>query len=383
MAHADRDARARSDRACARCHTTWGFLETIERSPGERDRRVDRSPPAHAGQVGITCAACHAVHDSRHGRPGGRAAAHAARAAPAGERGRRRDRGGRAQRRLPPLPHARRDGGRPARHGRGADVRARRPGPAERPPADRHAGARVRHRRLRRLPPRRPRRRRRGAGHAFQPAPAVCAPCHPTPLPASDLPQQARRLWDRWRGDAETAAFPHATGASARPRDAGRARAVERAAGARGSSGGGAQRPLRAGAAGRLRTRAVRAEHAMTSARAAWPLLAAGDAPRAARPGRSAAAASSRPCASPSASRPDRSGVRRPPRRLLQPAGRRPRRPAVLVPRQHRRLRRLREPEGQGRPRPRPPGLRPGRIHGAAPGRSCASRFASRPATCR
>ena len=54
----------------------------------------------------------------------------------------------------------------------------------------------------------------RGAGHAFQATPAVCVPCHPTALPASDLPQRARRLWDRWRGDAETAAFPHATGAA-------------------------------------------------------------------------------------------------------------------------------------------------------------------------
>ena len=42
----------------------------------------------------------------------------------------------------------------------------------------------------------------------------MCAPCHPSPLAASDLPQQARRLWERWRGDADTAAFPHATGAA-------------------------------------------------------------------------------------------------------------------------------------------------------------------------
>jgi hypothetical protein len=50
MSRADADPRTRDD-ACARCHTTWGFLAQPE-----------RRPPAHAGPTGIGCAACHAVH---------------------------------------------------------------------------------------------------------------------------------------------------------------------------------------------------------------------------------------------------------------------------------------------------------------------------------
>jgi mono/diheme cytochrome c family protein len=50
MSRADADPRTRDD-TCARCHTTWGFLDQPE-----------RRPPAHAGEAGIGCAACHAVH---------------------------------------------------------------------------------------------------------------------------------------------------------------------------------------------------------------------------------------------------------------------------------------------------------------------------------
>ena len=107
MAHADRDARAASDRACARCHTTWGFVETMERFPGERDRPVDRRPPAHAGQGRDHLRRLPRRARPRHRRPDRRAAAHAARTAPAGERGRGHRRG-RALGCLPPLPHARR-----------------------------------------------------------------------------------------------------------------------------------------------------------------------------------------------------------------------------------------------------------------------------------
>jgi hypothetical protein len=212
MAHADHDARARSDRACVRCHTTWGFLETLDRPPGERDRRVDRSPPPHAGPVGITCAACHAVHDRDTGGPAG----HLLRAPPA-----------------PPLFAA-----------TGADATAAGNGvclPCHTPDATagapRATAAALMFARGG-LDPRSGRPLtgtpahasvtggcvgchrggaagvERGAGHGFQAAPAVCAPCHPRPLAASDLPQQARRLWERWRGDAATAAFPHATGAA-------------------------------------------------------------------------------------------------------------------------------------------------------------------------
>ena len=231
MAHADRDTRARSDRACARCHTTWGFLESIDRAPADRvgerrvprrepvaggvgpsqgptvDRRVDRSPPAHAGEVGITCAACHAVHDRDTAGPAG------------------------AQLRAPPAPLLLASAGAAARAGvclpchtpdtgtgaprataaalmfarGGLDPDSGRPlngTPAHASVAGGCVGC---HRAG-------PAVVERGAGHGFQATPATCAPCHRTPLPASDLPQEARRLWERWRGDAEAAPFPHATG---------------------------------------------------------------------------------------------------------------------------------------------------------------------------
>ena len=64
MARADRDARAGADRACARCHTTWGFLANASAEAA----RIDRRPPVEVGPVGVTCAACHAVHDHVIGR---------------------------------------------------------------------------------------------------------------------------------------------------------------------------------------------------------------------------------------------------------------------------------------------------------------------------
>jgi hypothetical protein len=72
MARADRDPRARSDRACTPCHTTWGFLREID-ARVEQDKHDDRAPPPGVGTIGITCAACHAVHDASAGaerRPG-------------------------------------------------------------------------------------------------------------------------------------------------------------------------------------------------------------------------------------------------------------------------------------------------------------------------
>ena len=56
MARSDADPRTR-DAACARCHTTWGFL-------GRNDWR----PPDEVGAFGIACAACHAVHPTRFDR---------------------------------------------------------------------------------------------------------------------------------------------------------------------------------------------------------------------------------------------------------------------------------------------------------------------------
>ncbi len=57
MARADADPRARVDAACARCHTTAGFLAQTGERPGAWDA------PSEAGPVGIACAVCHAVHD--------------------------------------------------------------------------------------------------------------------------------------------------------------------------------------------------------------------------------------------------------------------------------------------------------------------------------
>jgi hypothetical protein len=62
MARADGSPRARREAACARCHTTSGFLTAVgtpERAP------VDRRAPDGVGPVGISCSACHAVHDPK------------------------------------------------------------------------------------------------------------------------------------------------------------------------------------------------------------------------------------------------------------------------------------------------------------------------------
>jgi hypothetical protein len=70
MARADHDARAASDRACARCHTTGGFLARATSDAAS----IDRSPPAgvDVGPIGVTCAACHAVHEHGARGAGGR-----------------------------------------------------------------------------------------------------------------------------------------------------------------------------------------------------------------------------------------------------------------------------------------------------------------------
>ena len=62
MARADRAAEARKTPACARCHTTGGFLDAI----GVR-RRGDASRDPDGAVVGISCAACHAVHGAHVG----------------------------------------------------------------------------------------------------------------------------------------------------------------------------------------------------------------------------------------------------------------------------------------------------------------------------
>lgn len=65
MAESDRAPATRINAECARCHTTWGFLDAV--GSGVEGRRM---PPADAPAMGITCAACHAVHDESAVRPG-------------------------------------------------------------------------------------------------------------------------------------------------------------------------------------------------------------------------------------------------------------------------------------------------------------------------
>jgi hypothetical protein len=62
MAHADRDPRAATEPACARCHTTWGFLAHTTSDAASIDRRPPVAEAADIGPIGVTCAACHAVH---------------------------------------------------------------------------------------------------------------------------------------------------------------------------------------------------------------------------------------------------------------------------------------------------------------------------------
>jgi hypothetical protein len=62
MAVADADPRTRAPVACARCHTTSGFLASVR---GEADtRQIPDGIPA----AGIACAACHAPHQPHDGK---------------------------------------------------------------------------------------------------------------------------------------------------------------------------------------------------------------------------------------------------------------------------------------------------------------------------
>lgn len=191
MARADQDPRARRERACARCHTTWGFLEAVaapERGP------VDRRPPDDVGAVGISCSACHAVHDAK--RPG---AAHLLRETPvpallagappsvclgchapdaadarpnASAAALWLGRGGVDPASGAPLP--------------GAPLHAAVPGGCV---GCHRAG---------------PDNLERGPGHGFRAPPAACTPCHPAaPPPRGDVQTRARQLWRLLaRGDA-------------------------------------------------------------------------------------------------------------------------------------------------------------------------------------
>jgi len=200
MARADQDPRARSDRACARCHTTWGFLEafaTPERKP------VDRRPPDDVGLVGISCSACHAVHDPK--RPGEQ---HLLRSTPAPallagasenvclpchtpDGGDARPgasaaalwlgRGG-----LDPETGAALTGGAPHAAVAGGCIGCHRAGPEN---------------------------VERGGGHGFRAPASVCASCHPGRQPSSELRVRAQQLWRgiSSEGDAGNAGPAHAT----------------------------------------------------------------------------------------------------------------------------------------------------------------------------
>ena len=217
MARADQDPRARHERACARCHTTWGFLETVatpERIAGAR------RPPDEAGPIGITCSACHAVHDPK--RPGARALlretptpallAGAANSvclschSPAADDPRPSasaaalwlGRGG-----LDPATgaaltgaplHAGVAGGCIGCHRGGPDVTSESSKGAEHdePPATGSRGQ---------SPRSATQDLERGATHGFRASSAACAQCHGPRAPAPDVRARARELWRALRGE--------------------------------------------------------------------------------------------------------------------------------------------------------------------------------------
>ena len=187
MARADRDPRAGSEPACARCHTTWGFLDAV--ATPERGH-VDRSPPTGVGPLGISCSACHAVHDAK--RPG---ATRLLRETP-----------------VPALlAGATSNVCLPCHTPDAADARPTataaalwlgRGGldPATGAPmtgAPLHAGVAGGcigcHRGG-------PDNIDRGAGHGFRATAAACAPCHGSAPPASDVRARAQQLWRRLAG---------------------------------------------------------------------------------------------------------------------------------------------------------------------------------------
>lgn len=65
LAQSDRTPSTRTRAACARCHTTWGFLDSVK-----AEREGLRMPSADSAPAGISCSACHAVHDERAVTPG-------------------------------------------------------------------------------------------------------------------------------------------------------------------------------------------------------------------------------------------------------------------------------------------------------------------------
>jgi hypothetical protein len=200
MARADRDPRSRHDAACARCHTTSGFLAALAGTPDRHAAHADARP------MGITCAACHAVHDHRTTAgppspllraptppvllvgvaPPDRSAVCLGCHTPDADEPRPSataaaiffGRGGVDPTSGAPLP-----GG--VTHARVADgcLGCHRSGPSA---------------------------VERGAGHRFATAPSTCRSCHAQVPPTSDLAGRARRLWQLWRGADTAVGPPHA-----------------------------------------------------------------------------------------------------------------------------------------------------------------------------
>ncbi len=204
MAHADRDTRARSDRGCAGCHTTSGFLAAT-------GARADRRPPAEAEPIGITCAACHAVHAHETGGPPG-ALLRAPPPPPLLARITGDPRVAVDPRSAVCLPCHTPDLEAPLPSASAAALWLGRGGfdPASGQPlvgGAVHAGARggcvACHRGG-------PEELARGAGHRFAATPATCSPCHTKPVPPTDLAARARRLWDTW----QQVAGPSASGSA-------------------------------------------------------------------------------------------------------------------------------------------------------------------------
>jgi hypothetical protein len=191
MARADQNPRARSERTCARCHTTWGFLEAVstpERQP------VDRRPPDDVGPIGISCGACHAVHDAK--RPQGTAHLLRATQTPALL-------AGAAESVCLPCHTPDAAEARPSASaaalwlGRGgADPATGAPLTGAAPHAAVTGGCVGCHRGG-------PDDLERGVGHGFRVPASVCAPCHPQGSPSSDdVRARAQQLWRALRKTA-------------------------------------------------------------------------------------------------------------------------------------------------------------------------------------
>jgi hypothetical protein len=218
MASADRDARAAREPACARCHTTWGFLAQVTDDAANLARR----PPPDVGAVGITCAACHAVH--AHATGGARAPAPAllrATPRPALLATAELASGGLSAVCLGCHTPAVDDGAPTAsaaalwlgRGGVDPETGASLDGPA--PHARVASGCVGCHATG-------PAGLERGASHGFVAGSASCARCHSQALPPDDLRARAEALWTAWRprgapavgAGAVGAGPPHARGAA-------------------------------------------------------------------------------------------------------------------------------------------------------------------------